>query len=790
MSAATAFVAALSLILITKQAYADGVPKVHPFHFPESVLRGESTRVVCGAAAGATPVNYAWYRDGEPLHAGDTSNISIQKFGGFSVLEISKASVSQNGNYTCTISNAHGSASASSQLLVQAAPEWKVPPRDVSAALGGNTTLNCFAVGYPVPSVRWAKEEPDSADGTGEFRPLASSNRMSILPNGTLDLRDLKPPDAGRYRCTASNGRGNDLDKTIRLSLHVPARFEQKYSVESVRKGDTAILRCEALGDSPMAVSWQWNDKTLPLDSPRRQVFESVTDRGTASELHVQDAERQDIGIFTCVAKNGFGSDKRNIKLVVLEVPSAPADIKVDQTWSRSASVKWTAPYSGNSPVSKYIVQYWKDHGAAHRLEELVVSAPQTVALLRDLQPGTSYITRTLAENTVGRGSPSESQKFQTKEEEPGAAPTDLGAEARGSSVLRIKWKAPPKENWNGKLLGYYIGYKAKASEDPYSYQSSPATNKPEEEHLLSGLRRATEYSIVVKAYNGAGSGPDSPAVTAKTSDSEPPLPPRLWLETVERLSIVAHWQQPPGPPVTHYIMSYREESGPWRELTVPQTDSSKYTLNGLREATRYNIYLQAAGEGSVSEPSEIISVLTEGGALADASMPAPHGSQSRELPVYLRMSVVAPAAASLTVVVLVIAGACLFVSRERRKYKDIAISSMKAMKSNGPMVGTMGRPPSQRYVDVDHRFGPRTPRHVDAERGGGSRPLLPSSQIPQYPAPYATLPLRAPMEKETPGRLCRSAKGASLSQDILDTQCADNITEEAAEIHHYDIAA
>lgn len=46
----------------------------------------------------------------------------------------------------------------------------------------------------------------------------------------------------------------------------------------------------------------------------------------------------------------------------------------------------------------------------------------------------------------------------------------------------------------------------------------------------------------------------------------------------------------------------------------MPQAENSKYSLTGLREATRYQIYLQAAGEGSTSAPSEIITVLTEGG--------------------------------------------------------------------------------------------------------------------------------------------------------------------------------
>ncbi|KAG0424716.1 hypothetical protein HPB47_028083, partial [Ixodes persulcatus] len=777
-------------------------------------------------------------------------------------------------------------------------PQWESPPRDVSAALDGPASLDCLAVGYPTPTVRWAKEEPVSEDGETDLRPVSLVGaRVSQLSNGTLFIREVRKEDAGNYHCTVSNGLGQDLHKLATLSLHVPARFEQKFSVESVRRGDTAILRCEAVGDSPMGVTWHRNDDPLPLDSPRLQVFESVTDRGTASELHVQGAERSDNGLFSCLAKNGFGSDRRSIKLVVLaravsfahftlqrqiqrakpllsnaqtyrtneehlvrpkrrlrinlghlwifwrgtdrgtaselhvqgaersdnglfsclakngfgsdrrsiklvvlEVPASPLDVKVDQSWSRSANVRWNAPYSGNSPVSKYIVQYWKDHGAAHRLEEASVTAPQTSTLLRDLQPGTSYIVRALAENTVGRGSPSESQKFQTKEEEPGGVPTDVAAEPRGPSSLRIKWKPPPKEQWNGQLLGFYIGYRPKGSEDPYSYQSAPMTDQAEEEHLLAGLKRATEYAIVVKAFNAAGSGPGSQDIIARTADSEPPLPPRLWLESHERFSIVVHWQQPPGPPVTHYILSYREETGPWRELTVPQADNSKYSLTGLREATRYQIYLQAAGEGSTSAPSEIITVLTEGGALSDASMPAPQGSQSRELPVYFRLSVVAPAAASLTIVVLVIAGACLFVSHERRKYQNVAVPPLKPLKTgtcmSGP--GSLGRPSGQRYVDVDQRFGPpqpRTPRHTDGVDRGGARPLLgPSSSscLPQYPAPYATLPLRCPLERPSPSRLSRNAKGTSLSQDILDRDlpCQGNITEEAAEIHHYDIAA
>ncbi|XP_072144764.1 cell adhesion molecule Dscam1-like isoform X3 [Dermacentor andersoni] len=785
----------ITFLLQNRRAAALEPVRLQPLHFLRSVAAGDNVQTMCAVQSG-DEVDFSWRKDGQPLSASG-HRLVIHSLPTTSILLIKNATVFDAGNYSCVGRNALGQDSVTAQLRVEGQPHWlKEPPKEVVVALGDLATLRCDVISFPHARVTWfrigedAVEEPPGPrwQGAGET---------------SIELSSVSRQDVGTYRCRADNGLGQ-ISADIQLVVRVPARFEQKFSVESVRRGDTAILRCEALGDSPMGVTWHRNEDPLPLDSPRLQVFESVTDRGTASELHVQGAERSDNGLFSCLAKNGFGTDRRSIKLVVLEVPSAPFDVKVEQSWSRSASVRWNAPYSGNSPVSKYIVQYWKDHGAAHRLEEAIVVAPQTSTLLRDLQPGTSYIVRLLAENTVGRGSPSESQKFQTKEEEPSGAPTDVMAESRGPTLLRIKWKAPPKEQWNGHLLGYYIGYRSRTSEEPYSYQSTLVTDQLEEEHLLSGLKRATEYSIVVKAYNAAGSGPDSQEVFSRTADSEPPLPPRLWLESHDRFFIVVHWQQPPGPPVTHYIMSYREENGPWRELTVPQADNSKYTLSGLREATRYQIYLQAAGEGSTSAPSETITVLTEGGALSDASMPAPHGSQSRELPVYFRLSVVAPAAASLTIIVLVIAGACLFVSHERRKYKNIIVPPLKPIKSGTYMSGaaSLGRPQSQRYVDVDQRLGaPRTPRHADGERSvgppGSCRPLL-GSAIPQYPAPYATLPIRCPAaDGPSPSRLTRNAKGTSLSQkrmrlhDILDREGqGSNIIEEAAEIHHYDIAA
>lgn len=148
----------LLLPLLPHRASADGEPKVQPFHFPKSVLRGEKVRAVCSAASGATPLSFQWLRDGQRLSDG-AHQVSIKTFEDFSVLEVASLGVAHNGNYTCALKNLHGSDAYSSQLLVQAAPEWVTRPRDTSAALNGPASLDCLAVGYPTPTVRWSREE-------------------------------------------------------------------------------------------------------------------------------------------------------------------------------------------------------------------------------------------------------------------------------------------------------------------------------------------------------------------------------------------------------------------------------------------------------------------------------------------------------------------------------------------------------------------------------------------------------------------------------------------------------
>ena len=214
-------------------------------------------------------------------------------------------------------------------------------------------------------------------------------------------------------------------------------------------------------------------------------------------------------------------------------------NVEIEQLWSRSASIHWSRPQNdGNSKILRYIIQYWKEKITspnAYRLhEQFTDSSLETFQVTNKLSPGTAYVIRIIAENELGRGEASKSVKFETKEEEPSAVPVDINVESKGTTTLKIKWKAPLKNHWNGQLKGYYIGYKEMREDDSsslscnrdeqqYNWKDVPFTGQMSDNYLqeyyLTSLSKAGVYCIMIRAYNEQGNGPLSQPILASTSN-------------------------------------------------------------------------------------------------------------------------------------------------------------------------------------------------------------------------------------------------------------------------------
>ncbi|XP_076318854.1 cell adhesion molecule Dscam1-like isoform X5 [Tachypleus tridentatus] len=745
-------------------------PKIQPFGFPEFVEEGKLIQVTCGLETHDTADEFQWFKDGRPLRSDE--QWTVLSPGIVSVLVIKSVTTETSGNYTCVARNSAGQDEYTAALQVNGPPKWKHEPEDMEAGIGETVSIRCSAWSYPKPRILWMKTEGEELV---EVQKRSESDE-------TLSFEGVTQNDAGLYTCQVTNGIGEGLRKTVRLSIRVPARFEEKFDVKRIHRGDSAKLECDARGDNPMTITWNKDNIRLSrVDTSRYQIFDRTTEGGMLSEIQVHGVDRSDNGLFTCLAKNTYGEDQRIIKLIVLEPPSAPSDVRVDQAWSRSISVTWTVPYSGNSPVNKYLIQYWRNQGAPHRLEEVTVSSAQTSTILRKLQPGTSYVVRVIAENNVGKGTPSENRRFLTKEEEPSAPPTDVQVEARGAGTFHIKWKAPPKDHWNGQLKGYYVGYKEKDSTDSYSYKLVPFSEGLAEEYLLRHLLKNTDYGIVVRAFNDAGTGPESQEILKRTKDSDPPPPPSLWVSAQSETSITINWEQSTDI-ISHYILFYKEDSGTWTEVTIPQTEKKVYTLQGLRAGSVYHMYLQAASQIGNSNPSETVSVKTDG-----AKGPMKWNFHAvitgeEELPVYLRLPVLAPLAASVAIIVFVLVTSCVYVKKEQRRYNR-AVEAVTEKIYPYSMNGTL----PHRYVDLE-----KTRPLLQPPPPPPMFPLPPPPPPDDYPASSSTLPVNGNNNTSGDRRRLNKGREPKSNEGSIDSrrQGGGNMIQERAEVHNYDEAA
>ncbi|XP_040074519.1 Down syndrome cell adhesion molecule-like protein Dscam2 [Ixodes scapularis] len=733
----------LTLVLSTTAASLLDAPVIQPFALPTDVVTGLATKIFCSVQKGSRPLTFSWMKDGRVIRNGVTS------LEDYSTLTMDPVTAQSAGNYTCVVSNSAGTDRYTSTLEVKQPPQWVEEPRDISTVEDVEVRIPCSAAGRPKPTVTWTQcvSGGKPSDVCGDVGKTAAPLKSV---NGTVTFLRVTKKHEGRYACYVDNGIGKPLTKVIGVVVNVPAKFAEKHSVVTARRGENARLVCDAQGDQPLTVTWSKGATKIDrAGSTRLEIFETMTESGLRSELFISSTERSDGAVYTCRADNEFGRDERTSKLLVVEVPGQPQDVKVSETWTRSASVTWSPPYSGNSPVAKYVIQFWKDSGAAHRLQEVAVPGSQTSALVGDLHPGSTYQLNILAENSVGVGQASTPVKLHTGEEEPSAPPTDFHVEARGPSTARVSWKPPPPDEWNGDLLGYYIGYKPTSSGQPYSFRTSEFKPNTSHEFFLTGLQRGTEYSVVVKAYNAAGSGVASHELHVKTLDGDVPPPPKVFVSGTSHSSITVTWHQQFPTGVRGFVLHYRAEDGlqDWKEVNVDARTSS-YTVPHLESGVLYQLYVSTTNEYGMGDPSEIITVRTHknGGVMQSPIF----GDAST--PLYLNLFIMIPVLASLVTIVLVVIVTCVCLQRIKRRPNQ----------PPGPPPGTMDRRSKQYAAAMEGQpqMTSTTARHAEKAQQAGEYtglsqryvevqpPPLPADHpCALYPAPCATLPMTEELE-------------------------------------------
>ncbi|XP_008186199.1 Down syndrome cell adhesion molecule-like protein Dscam2 isoform X11 [Acyrthosiphon pisum] len=592
------------------------LPHIVPFSVDEKVRSGDSIQLNCHVSKGDKPLELNWLFNDDELSS--ELSVTTTKLGSSSsVLTIGTVSAAHTGKYTCIASNRIGSYDYSTYINVDVPPRWILEPTDKAFAQGGDAKIECKADGFPKPQVTWKKAIGNSPGDYKDIKDLKPGSDDIKVDEGTLSIHNIQKNHEGHYLCEAVNGIGSGLSAVITISVQAPPHFEIKARNQTSEKGQPAVLECMAKGEKPIGIVWNMNNKRLDAkEEERYTIREEILTDGVKSDLSIKRSERIDTAVFTCVATNSFGSDDSSVQLIVQEVPEIPFGLKVLDKSGRTVQLSWLAPYDGNSPITRYIVEYkllkntWETD-----IEKVEATGDKTEMSVVSLHPATTYHFRIVAENGVGLSKPSDPVTIITSEEAPGGKPTNIHVDPIDENTLKVMWKAPERSDWNGEIQGYYVGYKQSSLvENKFVFETVEFSKEEGKEHYLEifNLKTYTQYTIVVQAFNKLGAGPMSDEIKQYTSEGVPEQPPHdTTCTTLTSQTIRISWVSPPLNTANGVIKGYKVIYGPsdsWFNESTKDTKitvSSETILHGLKKFTNYSMEVLAftAGGDGVRAP-------------------------------------------------------------------------------------------------------------------------------------------------------------------------------------------
>ncbi|KAG7230562.1 hypothetical protein INR49_025278 [Caranx melampygus] len=271
-----------------------------------SVVLNQPISLVCDVTGSPTPV-ITWYKDETPIVA-SSSSVQILDMG--KTLRLTKAATADAGSYSCKAINIAGSTEKDFFLDVLVPPTitGSDTPRDVSAILKQEISLECKVQGVPFPTIQWYKDRKLVFLGDPN---LEVTNRGQVLR-----IKSARLGDQARYQCSVMNTAGKQ-SKDFNLSVYVPPSIKGgNLTTEVTALLDTVVtLECEARGVPLPTITWYRNGEAI-LSHRQAQYVE----RG--HYLKIPRAQASDAGLYTCKVTSVAGSAEKAYELDVYLPPT------------------------------------------------------------------------------------------------------------------------------------------------------------------------------------------------------------------------------------------------------------------------------------------------------------------------------------------------------------------------------------------------------------------------------------------------------------------------------------
>ncbi|XP_015440495.1 PREDICTED: interference hedgehog-like [Dufourea novaeangliae] len=488
------------------------------------VAAGNTVPITCPVPYSAPEAIIQFYKD----------NNLVQNVNGKTMV-IENAKVSDTGSYHCTASNYITTQLFTSNhktilnvhtnRAVQTPYFIKQPQTEYKVLRGKNVTLECFAVGYPVPYVTWSR--------LGSRLPTNSIK----IPSGLM-ITNVQPADRGEYDCMW-NSNGAQIKSVIILKVMEAPKVAKAPKTSTFSEGGELELSCTVTGEPHPRVEWLINGESL-LPGDNLEI--------KGATLVISEVEKKHAGYVQCAASNEYGSDsgynllrvnpkqhigttesrpdygvpnsrhkhtrgggrRRNKEgkrkgTAVLVPPNQPNVTRLSDV---SAMVTWSVPNNTGLSIQFFKVQYRELGQKMNGKQAKWMTANSEISNrvssfeVTDLQPDHTYRFRIAAvySNNDNKLSPNSVRFHLNKggfESNRMPIPLLTNTEALSPQEVLLIWQNPDK---SAKIDGFYVYHRASTSAG--DYVKTTVEGKDSFNITISHLQPDTTYEFKVRSFS------------------------------------------------------------------------------------------------------------------------------------------------------------------------------------------------------------------------------------------------------------------------------------------------
>ncbi|XP_064078000.1 lachesin-like isoform X2 [Macrobrachium nipponense] len=200
-------------------------------------------------------------------------------------------------------------------------PVFLEPISNVTVPAGREVKLACVVDNLASYKLAWIQRDRSAILTVGQH-VITRNNRIGVSHDGHrtwyLNIRDVKPADAGTYMCQINTEVA--ISQTGHVDVVVPPYIKDDMSSRDVRllEGNSVTLACSARGSPVPTIKWRREDNaniSLNLTTSMLEVPGPL--------LHLPQVTRTDMAAYLCIASNGIPpSVSKRIQVEVKFVPT------------------------------------------------------------------------------------------------------------------------------------------------------------------------------------------------------------------------------------------------------------------------------------------------------------------------------------------------------------------------------------------------------------------------------------------------------------------------------------